>query len=170
MFFTWIPALIFFLIEKDKGNPHVRAYHADNLNFSLMRVGIWIVIYVLGWIPYIGWLIGLVLWIGVFVFFVFHIIAAAKAPRPSAAVRSRRSSSTFRWSSNSASEITKGPGFGSGLSCVWGVWGVATRREEVRAYPGSTRRRSRRCARQVLQRSQNRASAARNHPSTRRAQ
>lgn len=81
VFFTWIPALIFFLIEKDKGNQQAYAYHRDNLNFSLLRVGLGIVTYIIMLIPYIGWIIGLLLWLASIVLFVFHIIAAAKAPQ-----------------------------------------------------------------------------------------
>lgn len=80
VFFNWIPALIFFLIEKDKGNPQAYAYHRDNLNFSLLRVGVVIATYIIALIPYIGWLVAVVLWIGSIVLFVFHIIAAVKAP------------------------------------------------------------------------------------------
>ena len=72
VFFTWLPALIFFLIEKDKGNRQAYDYHRDNLNFSLLRVAVgflWI-------IPYIGWVAGA---LGGIVLFVFHIMAAAKA-------------------------------------------------------------------------------------------
>ncbi len=80
VFFTWIPALIFFLIEKDKGNQQAYAFHRDNLNFSLLRVGVMIATYILMIIPYIGWVLGILLWIGSLVLFVFHIIAAVKAP------------------------------------------------------------------------------------------
>jgi uncharacterized membrane protein len=31
-------------------------------------------------IPYIGWLLAIVLWIGSLVLFIFHILAAVKAP------------------------------------------------------------------------------------------
>ncbi|QIK63684.1 DUF4870 domain-containing protein [Leucobacter viscericola] len=84
VFFSWIPALIFFLIEKDKGNAQVRAYHADNLNFSLVRImagiatGILLVPFAL--IPYVGGVLAFVLWAANIVLFVFQIIAAAKAP------------------------------------------------------------------------------------------
>lgn len=72
VFFSWIPALIFFLIEKDKGNRQAYEFHRDNLNFSLLRVIVGLV-----WIiPYIGWIVGA---IGGLVLFVFHIMAAAKA-------------------------------------------------------------------------------------------
>lgn len=80
VFFTWIPALIFFLIEKDKGNQQAYAFHRDNLNFSLLRVGVVVATYILMIIPYIGWLLAIVLWLGSLVLFVFHIIAAVKAP------------------------------------------------------------------------------------------
>lgn len=79
VFFTWIPALIFFLVEKDKGNRLANDYHRENLNFALLRTGVVVATYILAMIPYIGWLFALVLWIGSVVLFVFHIMAAAKA-------------------------------------------------------------------------------------------
>nr|WP_237465035.1 DUF4870 domain-containing protein [Leucobacter luti] len=80
VFFTWIPALIFFLIEKDKGNQQAYAYHRDNLNFSLLRVGVVIATWILGAIPFLGGFLAVILGIGSLVLFIFHIIAAAKAP------------------------------------------------------------------------------------------
>lgn len=84
VFFTWIPALIFFIIEKDKGNRQAYDYHRDNLNFSLLRVGAGILSYILGlmflFIPYLGAFLSIVLWAATVVLFVFHIMAAAKAP------------------------------------------------------------------------------------------
>lgn len=78
VFFAWIPALIFWVIEKDKGNQRATAFHVANFNFSLLRTGVGIGISIFSFIPYIGWLIALVLWIGSIVLFVFHIMAAAK--------------------------------------------------------------------------------------------
>ncbi|GAA4366455.1 DUF4870 domain-containing protein [Paeniglutamicibacter cryotolerans] len=70
VFFSWIPALIFYVTEKGK-NQLADEYHRQNLNFSLVRVicagGMFI--------PYLGFLFflaGLVL-------FVFHIMAASSA-------------------------------------------------------------------------------------------
>lgn len=80
VFFAWIPALIFWIIEKDKGNHRATAFHVANLNFSLLRTAVGIGISVLGFIPYIGWLFSVVLWLGSIVLFVFHIMAAIKAP------------------------------------------------------------------------------------------
>lgn len=80
VFFTWLPALIFWLIEKDKGNARATAFHVANFNFSLLRTGVYIVAYILALIPYIGWIIAILLWIGSIVLFVFHIMAAVKAP------------------------------------------------------------------------------------------
>jgi uncharacterized membrane protein len=79
VFFAWIPALIFWIIEKDKGNQRATAFHVANLNFSLLRTAVGIGISILGFIPYIGWLLAVVLWIGSIVLFVFHIMAAVKA-------------------------------------------------------------------------------------------
>lgn len=79
VFFTWIPALIFFLIEKDKGDRRAYEYHRDNLNFSLARIIAGVAAYILLLIPYLGWVLFVLIWIGEIVLFVFHIIAAAKA-------------------------------------------------------------------------------------------
>jgi len=76
VFFHWLPALIFFLIEKDKGDARARAFHVANLNFSLLRVGVMVVGWILVFIPWIGIL---VYWAANVVLFVFHIMAAAKA-------------------------------------------------------------------------------------------
>ena len=80
VFFTWLPALIFWMIEKDKGNQRATEFHVANFNFSLLRTGVVIVGWIFGMIPYIGWILGLLIWIGSVVLFVFHIMAAAKAP------------------------------------------------------------------------------------------
>lgn len=80
VFFVWLPALIFWLIDKDKGNARANAFNVANLNFSLIRTAAWLVTVILGWIPYIGWLLAILLWIASIVLFVFHIVAAAKAP------------------------------------------------------------------------------------------
>lgn len=83
VFFNWVPALIFFVLEKDKGNPQARAYHVENLNFSLLRImaGIatGVLLVPLALIPYVGGLFAFALWAANIVLFVFHIMAAAKA-------------------------------------------------------------------------------------------
>lgn len=78
VFFTWLPALIFWLIEKDKGDQRATSLHVANFNFSLLRTIAYLAIIVIGWIPYIGWLIAILLWLAQLVLFVFHIIAATK--------------------------------------------------------------------------------------------
>lgn len=80
VFFTWLPALIFWMIEKDKGNQRANEFHVANFNFSLIRTGVVVVGWIIGMIPYIGWILGLLIWIASVVLFVFHIMAAAKAP------------------------------------------------------------------------------------------
>lgn len=79
VFFTWLPALIFWIIEKDKGDQRATALHVANFNFSLLRTIVYVATFIIGLIPYIGWIIGILLWIGSIVLFVFHIIAATKA-------------------------------------------------------------------------------------------
>lgn len=83
VFFTWIPALIFYIIERDKGDARSFAFHRENLNFSLVRTLAGVIVGVFAWlfvlIPYIGWFISLLMWIALGVLFVFHIVAAARA-------------------------------------------------------------------------------------------
>lgn len=82
VFFSWIPALIFFLIEKDKGDPRARYFHAANLNFSLLRVGVGIVLAILYAILiaimpwYLWWVATLIMWLGNIATAVLHAIAA----------------------------------------------------------------------------------------------
>ena len=80
VFFVWIPALVFFLIEKDKGNRQAYVFHRDNLNFSLLRTGLYVAIVIASFIPYLNVILVPLIWIAQVVAFVFHIIAAAKAP------------------------------------------------------------------------------------------
>lgn len=72
VFFSWIPALIFFLTEKGK-NSFADEYHKSNLNFSILRgiVGILTVI------PYLGVIFGL----ASLALFIIHIMAAVDAPK-----------------------------------------------------------------------------------------
>ncbi len=79
VFFSWIPALIFYIIEKDKGDPRVTAFHAANLNFSLIRVGVGVVTLIFIWIPILGWIIGGLLGLVSLGLFILHIVAAASA-------------------------------------------------------------------------------------------
>lgn len=79
VFFTWIPALIFWIIEKDKGNQQATAFHVANLNFSLLRTAVGLAAVILGGIPILGGILAGLLWAGGLVLFVFHILAAVKA-------------------------------------------------------------------------------------------
>lgn len=72
-FFSWIPALVFFLTEKGK-NSLVDDFNKENLNFSIIR-GIAGVLWVV--VPGIGFIFGL----AALALFVMHIIAAVEAPK-----------------------------------------------------------------------------------------
>lgn len=78
VFFYWVPSLIFYLIERDRANPQVRALHAANLNFSLIRTGVLLIGSIFGGIPVLGAVIGPIAGLASVVFFVFHIMAAVK--------------------------------------------------------------------------------------------
>lgn len=85
VFFSWIPALIFYMIEKDKGDPRARYFHAANLNFSLIRVAAAIVLVILYIILavalpwYMWWIPNLIMWLGNLAMLVLHAIAAFSA-------------------------------------------------------------------------------------------
>ncbi|ALE91712.1 hypothetical protein AOC05_04100 [Arthrobacter alpinus] len=72
VFFSWIPALIFFLTEKGK-NGFSDEYNKANLNFSILRgiTGLLVVI------PYVGVIFGFL----ALALFIIHIIAAVDAPK-----------------------------------------------------------------------------------------
>lgn len=77
VFFIFIPALIFFLTEKGR-SPKLDQFNRENLNFSLIRTGVWLISVILGGIPILGWLIVIAAFIVQLVLFVFHILAAVK--------------------------------------------------------------------------------------------
>ena len=74
IFFSFVPALIGYLVLKDKG-PFVRAHTATALNFQITMAIAYVVSYIL-WLIIIGWLITIAIGI---VVIVFSIIAAVKA-------------------------------------------------------------------------------------------
>ena len=78
VFFAWIPALIFFLIDRDKDQPTQR-YHAENLNFSLLRTIVSAGTGILSFVPIVGSVLAVIGFLAGAVLFVFHIIAAVKA-------------------------------------------------------------------------------------------
>ena len=76
VFFFFVPALIFYLVESQRATPQVRALHAANLNFSLLRTGIWAFGGIVAWfIPVIG---PVLLFLANLAGFILHIIAATK--------------------------------------------------------------------------------------------
>lgn len=92
-FFAWIPALIFYYVDKGK-NPIVDAHNRANLNFQLVRtivVFAFVIPEMLGVVPFIGWLLvillNLALWGASIALFVFAIMAAMKAPEEARAGR-----------------------------------------------------------------------------------
>jgi uncharacterized membrane protein len=78
VFFTWIPALIFYLVDRGK-NPQSDRYHAANLNFSLLRIILIVATQILAFIPFIGLVFLILGGICNIILFIFHIVAAAKA-------------------------------------------------------------------------------------------
>jgi len=89
VFFTWIPALIFFLVARGK-NSNIDAHNRANLNFQILRTIVIFAGSILGSIPLIGGLFSLVFWLASAVLFVFAIIAAVKGPKEAQAGREYR--------------------------------------------------------------------------------
>lgn len=80
VFFSIVPALIFYFISKDKVDEYTFSYHRENLNFSILRTIVSLSAYVFGAISYIGWVLSLLVLAASLVLFVFQILAAAKVP------------------------------------------------------------------------------------------
>lgn len=78
VFFMFIPALIFYFTEKGRSQK-LDLFNRENLNFSLVRTGVWLITVIFTSVPIIGWLIWVVGLLAQLVLFVFHIMAAAKA-------------------------------------------------------------------------------------------
>ncbi len=91
--FGWLPALIFYLVDKDKA-PLLDYHIKENLNFQLTRLLVIMVTYILG-------IVTLVLLLAVFVVvigaFVIAVIAAINGPREFAAGRPYRIPLTIRF-------------------------------------------------------------------------
>jgi uncharacterized membrane protein len=79
-YFTIIPAILFIVLEQFKSDKFVRFHAFQSLFFQLGIFVCWIPIMIVGWIPFIGWLIlllgMLVLGLGGFVCWVFLVFKA----------------------------------------------------------------------------------------------
>ena len=71
-FFGWLPALIFYLVEKDR-HPLQNDHQREVLNFQLTSLIVTLAMI----IPFIGWVVG---GIGAIVYFVLGILGAIKGP------------------------------------------------------------------------------------------
>lgn len=80
VFFSWIPALIFFMVDKGKGSL-VDEYHKANLNFSILRAIVGIATSFILVIPVLGIILAIVLGLASIALFVIHIMAAIDAPK-----------------------------------------------------------------------------------------
>lgn len=76
VFFSWIPALIFWLTDKDKTVDPVRKANGDNLSFQLLRV----IVGVCSVIPFLGILAGIAS-IGLFVVAIINAVQVPSAIR-----------------------------------------------------------------------------------------
>jgi uncharacterized membrane protein len=79
-YFTIIPAILFIVLEQFKNDKFVRFHAFQSLFFQLGIFVCWIPIMIVGWIPFIGWLIlilgMLVLGLGGFACWIFLVFKA----------------------------------------------------------------------------------------------
>lgn len=79
-YFTIIPAILFIVLEQFKQDKFVRFHAFQSLFFQLGIFVCWIPLMIVGWIPFIGWLIlllgMLVLGLGGFVCWIFLVYKA----------------------------------------------------------------------------------------------
>ena len=80
VFFSWIPALIFFLVDKGK-NSLSDEFHRANLNFSILRAIVGIATSFVLVIPVLGIILAVLLGLGSVGLFIIHIMAAIDAPK-----------------------------------------------------------------------------------------
>jgi len=75
-YITVVPAIVFLVMEPYNRNPYIRFHAWQCIFLSIGCVGLWIVDIVLAFIPIIGWLIMLLLGLGVFVLWIVCIMKA----------------------------------------------------------------------------------------------
>jgi len=81
---TFITGAVIYLTQKDKGNKYVLFHAMQAIMYGVAVFAVWIVIMILGvvlmWIPFVGWLIGIVIWFGwIAVFFISWVFLMYKA-------------------------------------------------------------------------------------------
>jgi uncharacterized membrane protein len=81
VFFSWIPALIFWIVDKDKTANPVRKANADNFSFQLLRTGIIVAAWILLFIPVLGWIIYILALLVELGLFIVAIVNAVNVPK-----------------------------------------------------------------------------------------
>lgn len=74
-YLIWIAALIFFLVEKENKFIKFHAFQALVGGLAL-SIPLWILWIVLMFIPVVGWIIGILLWLGFLAYWIYMIIMA----------------------------------------------------------------------------------------------
>ncbi|ALX66756.1 DUF4870 domain-containing protein [Microbacterium sp. XT11] len=75
VFFSWLPALIFYLVEKDKVAPNYQRANAANLNYQIIVVIAYAAVGILSVVTFgIGAILYFVLWIGQIVIGIIHAV------------------------------------------------------------------------------------------------
>lgn len=80
VFFSVIPALVFYFVARGKVDPFTFSYYRANLNFSILRTTVSFAAYVVGAIPFVGWVFSFLVLAGSMALFALQVLAAAKAP------------------------------------------------------------------------------------------
>jgi uncharacterized membrane protein len=72
--FGWISGLIFLLIEKD--SKFVRFHAIQSIGFCICLIIIWIIAIILAFIPILGWIIDILIYIGMFILWILLMYKA----------------------------------------------------------------------------------------------
>ena len=73
--FGWVSGLIFLIVEKE--HREVRFHAAQSLALSLAAIGVWVVVFVLSFIPVLGilfWILGVIAGLGFLALWVYLLI------------------------------------------------------------------------------------------------
>jgi uncharacterized membrane protein len=80
-YFTFIPAIIFLVAAPYNTNPKIKFHAWQSIFLNCALIGVWIINFILVFIPILGWLISLVLLLGMLVLWVLCIVKAFNGDR-----------------------------------------------------------------------------------------
>ncbi|HUH64414.1 MAG TPA: DUF4870 domain-containing protein [Terracidiphilus sp.] len=78
---TIIPSIIFLVMEPYNRNPFVRFHCWQNIFLCIACIALWIVDMVLAFIPFLGWIIMLLLSLGIIALWIICVVKAAQGQK-----------------------------------------------------------------------------------------